>query len=71
MATNNRKQSLINQVNRFKEQIAQKKATISKIKSKPSGGNNSSDRNSINLLEKQIKDLETQIARIKSEIAKL
>ena len=42
MATNNRKQSLINQVNRFKEQIAQKEGAIAKIKAKPSGGNNSS-----------------------------
>lgn len=71
MATNNRKQSLINQVNRFKEQIAQKEATISKIKSKPSGGNNSSDRNSIETLKKQIMHLKTQIARIKTEIDKL
>ena len=47
MATNNRKQSLINQVNRFKEQIAQKEEAISKLKSKSSGGNNSSDRNKI------------------------
>ena len=71
MATNNRKQSLINQVNRFKEQIAQKEATISKIKSKPSGGNNNSDRNSIETLKKQIMHLKTQIARTKTEIDKL
>ena len=52
MATNNRKQSLVNQVNRFKEQIAQKEEAISKLKSKSSGGNNSSDRNSIETLKK-------------------
>ncbi len=71
MATNNRKQSLINQVNRFKEQIAQKEGAIAKIKAKPSGGNNSSDKNSIASLKNQIMHLKTQIARIKSEIAKL
>ena len=71
MATNNRKQSLVNQVNRLKEQIAQKEETISKLKSKPSGGNNSSDRNSIELLKKQIMNLKTQITKLKSEIAKL
>lgn len=71
MATNNRKQSLINQVNRFKEQIAQKEEAISKLKSKSSGGNNSPDRNSIETLKKQIMNLKSQIARIKSEIAKL
>lgn len=71
MATNNRKQSLVNQVNRFKEQIAQKEEAIYKLKSKSSGGNNSSDRNSIETLKKQIMNLKSQIARIKSEIAKL
>lgn len=62
------RESTMKQINRLEVQIAQKKEAISKIKSKPSGGNNSSDRNSINLLEKQIMNLKTQITRLKSQL---
>lgn len=62
------RESTMKQINRLEVQIAQKKETIAKIKAKPSGGNNSSDRNSINLLEKQIMDLKTQITRLKSQL---
>ena len=62
------RESTMKQINRLEVQIAQKKETIAKIKSKPSGGNNSSDRNSINLLEKQIMNLKTQITRLKSQL---
>ena len=71
MATNNRKQSLINQMNRCKVQIKTKKGDILKLKRKPNSGNNNSYQNSIASLEKQIQDLETQIERLKSEIDKL
>lgn len=71
MANENRKKAIVNQINRLKEQIITKEATISRIKGKPSGGNNNSDRNSIETLKKQIMNLKTQIARLKSELDKL
>lgn len=70
MANENRKQSLINRINNLKRQIAEKEATILRIKQK-SSGINSGYKNSIAMLERHIANFETQIISLQSEIDKL
>lgn len=74
MSNENRKQSLINQMNRNKVSITTKQADISKIKSNATRMKrqlNSSEINSINTLEKQINNLKIQNANLKSQLDKL
>lgn len=70
MPNDNRRQSLINRINNLRRQIAEKKATILRIKQK-SSEINSSDRNSIAMLERHIANFETQIISLQSELDKL
>ena len=70
MANENRKQSLINRINNLRRQIAEKEATILRIKQKSSNVN-SGDKNSIAMLERHIANFETQIISLQPEIDKL
>lgn len=68
------KQAIINQINRNKEAIARKKEEIAKIKGNASRMNrrlNSSEKNSIDTIERLILNLRTQNAGLKTKLGRL